>query len=279
MFQGISASFNPIGPWPLLLPASAAVVVLTVWAYARKLRGPGARWRWVALSLRLLAVLLCLLAALRPSVIVQEKKKQAASVVFMLDDSTSMLLADGVSGRTRWEDANETLESAVEAVKKLDPDLEVKTLRFATTLVEPKPDEAKPPEPVGRETQLGTAMVEAEKRQAESNRRAARMIILSDFASNNGGWGFAASVGVDPQPYFRIFNPLLQSEKFDPDGGYVRQWVPELARLSAGLIHKPWTASAEILARAGVVLGDTYPEPIIDHKAGRERALTAWRHT
>ncbi|APW63797.1 glutamine amidotransferase [Paludisphaera borealis] len=186
MFQGISASFNPIGPWPLLLLASLAVVVLTVWAYARKLRGPGARWRWVALSLRLLAVFLCLLAALRPSVIVQEKKKQPASVVFMIDSTTSMLLADEASGKTRWEEANKALESAVEAVKKVDPDLEVKAYRFASTLVEPKPDEAKPAEPTGRETQLGTAMIEAEKRQAESSRRAARMIILSDFASNNG---------------------------------------------------------------------------------------------
>ena len=79
---------SPIGPWPILIGVIAAVTVLTLWAYRRRLSGTSGRWRWVALTLRLLAVLLCLLAALRPSVMLQEKKKQAASIVILLDDST-----------------------------------------------------------------------------------------------------------------------------------------------------------------------------------------------
>ena len=86
-----------------------------------------------------------------------------------------------------------------------------------------------------------------------------------------------AGCGADAAPYFRVFNPILQGEKFDPDGAYVRRWVPELARLPAGLIHQPWSAAPLELASAGVVLGTTYPAPIIDHRTGRERALTAYR--
>ena len=73
-----------------------------------------------------------------------------------------------------------------------------------------------------------------------------------------------------------MFNPILQGEKFDPDGIYVRRWVPELAELPARLIHQPWTATPLELAGAGITLGKTYPERVIDHKAGRERALAAY---
>jgi deoxyribodipyrimidine photo-lyase len=83
-------------------------------------------------------------------------------------------------------------------------------------------------------------------------------------------------VGVDSAPYFRIFNPVLQAEKFDPGGAYVRRWVPELAQLEAAYIHSPWKASAHALARAGIVLGKTYPKPIIDHAEARARALAAF---
>ncbi|KAK4446406.1 Deoxyribodipyrimidine photo-lyase [Podospora aff. communis PSN243] len=97
-------------------------------------------------------------------------------------------------------------------------------------------------------------------------------LIDGDFASNNGGWGFAASVGVDPQPYFRIFNPLLQSEKFDPDGEYIRKWVPELKNVKGKAIHDPYGRGAEVLAKkAG------YPKPIVEHKGARERALAAYK--
>ena len=97
-------------------------------------------------------------------------------------------------------------------------------------------------------------------------------LIDGDFASNNGGWGFSASVGADPQPYFRIFNPLLQSERFDPDGDYIREWVPELAEVTGPAIHDPYGRGQGHKARkAG------YPKPIVEHKPSRERALRAFK--
>ncbi|KAI1453088.1 deoxyribodipyrimidine photo-lyase [Annulohypoxylon moriforme] len=97
-------------------------------------------------------------------------------------------------------------------------------------------------------------------------------LIDGDFASNNGGWGFSASVGVDPQPYFRIFNPLLQSEKFDPDGDYIRKWLPELAQIKGKAIHEPYNRGTTSQAKkAG------YPEPIVVHKESRERALKMYK--
>ena len=101
-------------------------------------------------------------------------------------------------------------------------------------------------------------------------------LIDADPASNPLNWQWVAGVGVDSAPYFRIFNPVLQAEKFDPDGAYVRRWLPELAHLQAPDIHKPWKASSEALARAGVVLGETYPKPIVDHAFARARALAAF---
>jgi deoxyribodipyrimidine photo-lyase len=98
----------------------------------------------------------------------------------------------------------------------------------------------------------------------------------ADPASNPMGWQWVAGSGADAAPYFRIFNPVLQAEKFDPDGAYARRWVPELAQLAAPEIHAPWRASTEALARAGVVLGKTYPQPIVDHAAARARALEAF---
>jgi deoxyribodipyrimidine photo-lyase len=85
-----------------------------------------------------------------------------------------------------------------------------------------------------------------------------------------------AGSGVDAAPYFRVFNPVLQGEKFDPDGAYVRTFVPELARLPASVLHKPWMADRTTLERAGVRLGVTYPQPMVDHTAGRDRALAAF---
>jgi deoxyribodipyrimidine photo-lyase len=101
-------------------------------------------------------------------------------------------------------------------------------------------------------------------------------LIDADPANNPLNWQWVAGSGVDSAPYFRIFNPVLQAEKFDPDGAYVRQWVPELARLEAPAIHSPWSASGDALDRAGVVLGKTYPKPIADHGAARARALDAF---
>ncbi len=101
-------------------------------------------------------------------------------------------------------------------------------------------------------------------------------LVDADPGSNPANWQWVAGCGADAAPYFRVFNPILQGEKFDPDGAYVRRWVPELAELPAALIHRPWTAAPLELASAGVTLGKTYPEPIVGHKAGRERALAAY---
>ena len=95
-------------------------------------------------------------------------------------------------------------------------------------------------------------------------------------ANNPASWQWVAGSGVDAAPYFRVFNPVLQGEKFDPDGTYVRTYVPELARMPAALIHKPWTGDRATLERAGVKLGVTYPRPMVDHAAARDRALAAF---
>lgn len=101
-------------------------------------------------------------------------------------------------------------------------------------------------------------------------------LVDADAGSNPANWQWVAGSGADAAPYFRVFNPILQGEKFDPDGVYVRRWVPELARLPAGLIQQPWTATPLELAAAGVELGKSYPFPIVDHGAGRQRALAAY---
>ncbi|PKQ15063.1 MAG: deoxyribodipyrimidine photolyase [Actinobacteria bacterium HGW-Actinobacteria-7] len=101
---------------------------------------------------------------------------------------------------------------------------------------------------------------------------------LADYdpAANTFNWQWVAGCGADAAPYFRVFNPVVQGARFDPDGAYVRSWVPELAGLDARWIHRPWQAPARELASAGVELGKTYPSPIIDHAEARERALAAF---
>ena len=100
-------------------------------------------------------------------------------------------------------------------------------------------------------------------------------LVDADLASNTLGWQWVAGCGADAAPYFRIFNPILQGEKFDPGGDYVRRYVPELEHLPAQYIHQPWEAPPAVLARAGVRLGETYPMPLIGHRHARERALAA----
>ena len=104
-------------------------------------------------------------------------------------------------------------------------------------------------------------------------------LVDADPASNAASWQWVAGSGADAAPYFRIFNPFTQGEKFDPNGDYVRLWVPELAKLPNKYIHRPWDAPQHILAQAGVKLGQDYPKPIIDHKYARERALSAYKAT
>jgi len=102
-------------------------------------------------------------------------------------------------------------------------------------------------------------------------------LVDADLANNTLGWQWIAGCGADASPFFRIFAPVTQAEKFDPRGEYVRRWVPEVARLPDKFVHAPWTASPEMLAKAGVSLGKTYPKPIVDHAEAREKALEAFR--
>jgi deoxyribodipyrimidine photo-lyase len=98
----------------------------------------------------------------------------------------------------------------------------------------------------------------------------------ADLAANAASWQWVAGCGADAAPYFRIFNPVLQGKKFDPDGAYVRKFVPELAKLPASDIHAPWEARPDILTSARVVLGETYPHPLVSLAEGRDRALAAY---
>ncbi len=102
-------------------------------------------------------------------------------------------------------------------------------------------------------------------------------LVDADLASNTLGWQWSAGCGADAAPYFRIFAPVLQGEKFDGEGGYVRRWCPELARLPARYLHQPWTAPAAVLLAAGVRLGESYPRPIVDHATARAEALRAFQ--
>lgn len=100
-------------------------------------------------------------------------------------------------------------------------------------------------------------------------------LVDADLANNTLGWQWVAGCGADAAPYFRIFNPVTQGMKFDPQGDYVRRWIPELSKLAAPMIHAPWEASAEELLKAGVQLGKNYPQRIVDHAEARNMALAA----
>jgi deoxyribodipyrimidine photo-lyase len=100
-------------------------------------------------------------------------------------------------------------------------------------------------------------------------------LVDADLANNTFGWQWSAGCGADPQPFFRIFNPMMQGRKFDSDGSYVRRWIPELARLPNATLHAPWEASRGDLLRAGIELGVDYPRPMVDHHQTRSTALAA----
>jgi len=104
----------------------------------------------------------------------------------------------------------------------------------------------------------------------------AEKLLDFDLAANNGGWQWAASSGCDAQPYFRIFNPITQSQKFDPEGRFIRRYLPQLAGLDAKSIHAPWEAAPALLQAAGVSLGRDYPAPIVSHPLARERTLARY---
>ncbi len=102
-------------------------------------------------------------------------------------------------------------------------------------------------------------------------------LVDADLANNSAGWQWVAGSGADAAPYFRIFNPVAQSRRFDAGGGYLRKWLPELRQLPDKWIHAPWEAPETVLAEAGVRPGETWPRPIVDHRPARERALDIYR--
>ena len=102
-------------------------------------------------------------------------------------------------------------------------------------------------------------------------------LVDADLANNSASWQWIAGCGADAAPYFRIFNPVTQGQKFDPDGAYVRRYVPELKALPDRYIHTPWEAPEVTMKAAGIVPGVSYPEPVVDLKASRERALEAFK--
>lgn len=101
-------------------------------------------------------------------------------------------------------------------------------------------------------------------------------LVDGDPAANNGGWQWTAGTGTDAAPYFRIFNPVLQGQKFDPQGAFVRHWLPELTQVPDKYIHQPWTMPPEVQKKAGGIIGQDYPAPIVDHASARKRALEAY---
>ena len=102
-------------------------------------------------------------------------------------------------------------------------------------------------------------------------------LVDADLANNTFGWQWVAGCGADAAPFFRIFNPIMQGKKFDPDGVYVCRWIPELSKLSPAWIHSPWEAPPSVLQEADVDLGTTYPLPIVNHAEARTRALEAYQ--
>ena len=101
-------------------------------------------------------------------------------------------------------------------------------------------------------------------------------LLDADLANNSASWQWVSGSGADAAPYFRIFNPVTQGEKFDPNGDYIKQFIPELRNLNGKFLYSPWEAPENVLQSAGIELGKNYPEPIVDLKLSREKALAAF---
>ena len=112
----------------------------------------------------------------------------------------------------------------------------------------------------------------------EGERYFMQQLIDGDTASNVGGWQWSAGVGADAQPFFRVFNPTLQGQRFDPEGIFVKQWLPELRGVPIEVVHEPWKLSGSDQRKYGVIIGRDYPAPIVDHRFARDRALRHFRH-
>lgn len=178
----MTPAIEPIAPWPVVAVMAVVITVLTLLAYRRKLHGTTGGWRWVALGLRLAALALCVLAALRPSLLILRKVKQTATIVFLTDVSGSMGLGGEAGGQTRLQAAERTLASARKTIEALGSDFVAKSLVFDGGVREAKPDEKL--EAKGRLTAVGTALEEATKLYAAT--RILRVVLLSDGASNTG---------------------------------------------------------------------------------------------
>jgi uncharacterized membrane protein len=178
----ISVSFEPVGNWYVVAVFGLVVTGLTIWAYSLRMRGTTGAWRWVALGLRLAAVLLCLIAALRPTLVFQKRQKQPSTLIFLSDASQSMEINDEVRGQKRWEVARKTLAQALDTARTLGAGLKVKSYRFDLTLRDdPAGDQG---DPKGRETAIGPSLQEALRR--ESGGRVAAIVLLCDGANNSG---------------------------------------------------------------------------------------------
>ena len=178
----MSVSFTPAGNWFVVAGFAVVVTALTLWAYWPKLKASTGAWRWFALGLRLAAVLLCVVASLRPSVVFREKKKQAATLLILSDASTSMTITDEGANQTRWALERKTLRQAREIVKTLGEGLTVKFYRFDKGLRDDPADDDSPP--LGKETAYGQAVLDAFQR--ESGTRVAAVVVLGDGANNAG---------------------------------------------------------------------------------------------
>ncbi|CAN5709508.1 glutamine amidotransferase [soil metagenome] len=182
MTSNFSLSLSPIGPWALVIVAAVAVTALTIWPYHRRLRHSADRRKWVVLGLRLVAVLLCFMATMRPSVLLLEKVQQRASILFLTDSSSSMKITDEADNASRWEAARKALELGRSAVESADSDLDVKAYRFDVDLVPDSPGDATGPD--GPATALGDAILESTRR--EQSARVAAILLFTDGSSNMG---------------------------------------------------------------------------------------------